>query len=62
MADSKMTRVAIYGCVSTKDQHCSNQIDVLTQWCERQGGHWITKVYKDAGISGPNRRDKRPGA
>jgi DNA invertase Pin-like site-specific DNA recombinase len=60
MADSKATRVAIYARVSTKDQHCKNQIDVLTQWCERQG-HRVTKVYTDAGISGTKRRDKRPG-
>src|SRR5690348_13475914 len=58
--DTKATRVAIYARVSTKDQHCTNQIDVLTQWCERQG-HCITKVYTDAGISGSKRRDKRPG-
>src|SRR5688572_4681622 len=60
MADPKATRVAIYARVSTKDQHCANQIDVLTQWCQRQG-HRITKVYTDAGISGTKRRDKRPG-
>jgi len=55
-----MTRVAIYARVSTKDQHCQNQIDVLTQWCQRQG-HRITKIYLDEGISGAKRRDKRPG-
>jgi DNA invertase Pin-like site-specific DNA recombinase len=60
MHETKQTRVAIYARVSTKDQHCANQIDVLTQWCERQG-HRITKVYTDAGISGTKRRDKRPG-
>lgn len=60
MTDSKTTRVAIYARVSTKDQHCTNQIDVLTQWCQRQG-HRITKVYTDAGISGSKRRDARPG-
>ena len=60
MNEPKATRVAIYARVSTKDQHCTNQIDVLTQWCERQG-HRITKVYVDAGISGTTRRDKRPG-
>ena len=60
MTDSRATRVAIYARVSTKDQHCTNQIDVLTQWCQRQG-HRITKVYTDAGISGSKRRDKRPG-
>lgn len=59
MPEPKVTRVAIYARVSTKDQHCKNQIDVLTQWCERQG-HRITKVYTDAGISGSKRRDKRP--
>jgi DNA invertase Pin-like site-specific DNA recombinase len=60
VSESKTTRVAIYVRVSTKDQHCTNQIDVLTQWCERQG-HRITKVYTDAGVSGSKRRDKRPG-
>jgi DNA invertase Pin-like site-specific DNA recombinase len=58
--ERKATRVAIYARVSTKDQHCSNQIDVLTEWCELQG-HRVTKVYTDAGISGTKRRDKRPG-
>lgn len=60
MNDSKATRVAIYARVSTKDQHCTNQIEVLTKWCQRQG-HRITKVYTDAGISGSKRRDARPG-
>ena len=60
MADSKVTRVAIYARMSTKDQHCANQINVLTQWCQRQG-HRITTVYTDDGISGSKRRDKRPG-
>jgi len=60
VTDSKATRVAIYTRVSTKDQHCANQVDVLTEWCRRQG-HRITKVYIDAGVSGTKRRDKRPG-
>jgi DNA invertase Pin-like site-specific DNA recombinase len=55
----KATRVAIYARVSTKDQHCTNQIDVLTEWCRRQGHH-VKRVYTDAGISGSKRRDKRP--
>jgi DNA invertase Pin-like site-specific DNA recombinase len=60
MTEVKQTRVAIYARVSTKDQHCANQIDVLTEWCQRQG-HRITNVYTDEGISGSKRRDKRPG-
>jgi DNA invertase Pin-like site-specific DNA recombinase len=60
MSEPKEIRVAIYARVSTKDQHCTNQIAVLTQWCQRQG-HRITKVYTDAGISGTKRRSKRPG-
>lgn len=60
MNEPKATRVAIYARVSTKDQHCTNQIDVLTQWCQRQG-HSITNVYVDTGISGSERRDKRSG-
>ena len=55
----RCSAVAIYARVSTKDQHCTNQIDLLTQWCQRQG-HRITKIYTDAGINVTTRRRWAP--
>jgi DNA invertase Pin-like site-specific DNA recombinase len=57
---TKTKQVALYVRVSTNGQTVENQRRELTQWAER-AGHEVVKVYQDAGISGANRRDKRPG-
>jgi DNA invertase Pin-like site-specific DNA recombinase len=55
-----MARVAIYTRVSTDGQTTANQRLELAAWAERCG-HTVVGVYEDAGISGANGRDKRPG-
>jgi DNA invertase Pin-like site-specific DNA recombinase len=55
-----MARVAIYTRVSTDGQTTANQKLELTAWAERCG-HEVISTYEDAGISGTNGRDKRPG-
>jgi DNA invertase Pin-like site-specific DNA recombinase len=55
-----MARVAIYTRVSTDGQTTANQKLELTAWAERCG-HEVVGTYEDAGISGANGRDKRPG-
>jgi len=54
-----MTKVAIYGRVSTSDQTSDNQILLLREIVERSG--WdLVDTYIDNGISGAKGRDKRP--
>ncbi len=56
----KTKRVALYLRVSTKEQTTDNQRHELEQVAERAG--WdIVAVFEDAGISGANGREKRPG-
>jgi DNA invertase Pin-like site-specific DNA recombinase len=55
-----MARVAIYTRVSTDGQTTANQLLELSAWAERCG-HTVVGTYEDAGISGANGRDKRPG-
>src|SRR3954447_865069 len=55
-----MKRVAIYLRVSTSKQDTDNQRRELEAVAARSGWH-VVKVYEDAGISGANGRDKRPG-
>ena len=53
-------RVAFYLRVSTDEQTTDNQRRELEQVAERSG--WdVVEVYEDAGISGANGREKRPG-
>ena len=52
--------VALYLRVSTDDQTVENQRQALTEACERRGWR-VEAEYVDAGISGANGRDKRPG-
>ena len=53
-------RAALYVRVSTDHQSVDNQIQELGQIAERRG--WIVvATYRDAGISGAEGRDKRPG-
>lgn len=53
-------RVAIYLRVSTSKQDTDNQLRELSAVADRSGWE-IWKVYEDAGISGAEGRDKRPG-
>src|SRR5450432_3747008 len=55
-----MKRVAIYLRVSTSKQDTDNQRRELEAVAARSGWH-VERVYEDAGISGANGRDKRPG-
>jgi DNA invertase Pin-like site-specific DNA recombinase len=56
----KGKRAALYLRVSTDGQTTENQRLALEAVAERRG--WtITGCYQDAGISGANGRDKRPG-
>src|SRR2546425_4276588 len=53
-------RVALYLRVSTDGQTVANQEQALREVAERHGWN-IVAVFKDAGISGKNGREKRPG-
>jgi DNA invertase Pin-like site-specific DNA recombinase len=55
-----MKRVAIYLRVSTSKQDTDNQRRELEAVAKRSGWE-VVKVYQDAGISGAQGRDKRPG-
>jgi DNA invertase Pin-like site-specific DNA recombinase len=55
-----MKRVAIYLRVSTSKQETSNQRLELEAVAERSGWQ-VVRVFEDAGISGAEGRDKRPG-
>jgi len=55
-----MKRVAIYLRVSTSKQDTDNQRRELEAVAERSGWQ-VAKIYEDAGISGAQGRDKRPG-
>jgi DNA invertase Pin-like site-specific DNA recombinase len=54
-----MKRIALYLRVSTGDQTIENQERDLREAAERRGWE-IAQVYRDEGISGAKRRDKRP--
>jgi DNA invertase Pin-like site-specific DNA recombinase len=54
-----MKRAVLYLRVSTIDQTTANQERELREVATRMGCE-IVKVYKDHGISGAKRRDKRP--
>src|SRR5437870_1537825 len=57
---SAAKRVALYLRVSTDGQTVANQEQALRETADRHG--WsVVAVYKDAGISGKNGREKRPG-
>lgn len=59
-ADQKnKKRVALYLRVSTDEQNTDNQEHELREVAARAGWH-ITRIYRDAGISGAKGRDKRP--
>ena len=53
-------RVAFYLRVSTGEQTTENQRRELEQVAKRSGWQ-VVEVYEDAGISGANGREKRPG-
>ena len=53
-------RAAIYVRVSTDKQTVENQIRELRQIAERRGWEVVEK-YRDAGISGAEGRENRPG-
>jgi DNA invertase Pin-like site-specific DNA recombinase len=53
-------RAAIYTRVSTDKQTIENQLRSLREIAQRRGWE-IVGEYKDAGISGANGRDQRPG-
>ena len=53
-------RVGIYLRVSTDGQTTQNQRRELEAAADRSGWE-VVAVYEDAGISGSNGRDKRPG-
>jgi DNA invertase Pin-like site-specific DNA recombinase len=55
-----VTTVALYLRVSTDDQTVENQRRELLAAAERRGWQ-VAAEYVDAGISGANGRDKRPG-
>jgi DNA invertase Pin-like site-specific DNA recombinase len=53
----KRTRVGLYARVSTKDQHCSQQLQELRAYAEARG--WDAQgEYVDRGVSGA--KDSRP--
>ena len=54
-----MKRVVIYSRVSTTDQTCENQINLLQSIVDQNGWELID-TYIDQGISGSKGRDKRP--
>ena len=60
MSPKKPKRVAIYLRVSTSEQTTRNQRRELHAVAERHGWE-IVATYEDAGVSGANGRDKRPG-
>ena len=49
-------RAAIYGRVSTLDQHVENQLTELRAHCDRRG--WTVTEFVDRGVSGA--KDRRP--
>ena len=54
-----MKRVVIYSRVSTSDQTCDNQLNLLNSLID-QNGWKLVDSYIDQGISGSKGRDKRP--
>lgn len=60
MSPKRPKRVALYLRVSTSEQTTRNQRRELQAVAERHGWH-IVATYEDAGVSGANGRDKRPG-
>jgi DNA invertase Pin-like site-specific DNA recombinase len=60
MSPKKPKRVALYLRVSTSEQTTRNQRRELHAVAERHGWE-IVATYEDAGVSGANGRDKRPG-
>ena len=54
-----MSRVVIYGRVSTNDQTTDNQIYKLKEIIENRNWN-LVDTYTDEGISGSKGRDKRP--
>ena len=54
-----MEKVVIYSRVSTTQQTCENQINLLNEIVERNGWNLIDN-YVDEGVSGSKGRDKRP--
>ena len=53
-----MENVVIYSRVSTKDQNCENQIELLTKIINQNGWNLID-TYVDEGISGSKGRESR---
>jgi DNA invertase Pin-like site-specific DNA recombinase len=60
MGSSEPKRVALYLRVSTTGQTTTNQRRDLETAAARHGWN-VVAVYQDAGISGANGREKRPG-
>jgi DNA invertase Pin-like site-specific DNA recombinase len=60
MSPKKPKRVALYLRVSTSEQTTRNQRRELHAVAERHNWHVVT-TFEDAGISGAEGRDKRPG-
>jgi predicted site-specific integrase-resolvase len=60
MSPKRPKRVALYLRVSTSEQTTRNQRRELHAIAERHGWH-VVATYEDAGVSGANGRDKRPG-
>ena len=54
-----MSRVVIYGRVSTNDQTTDNQIYKLKEIIENRNWN-LVDTYTDEGISGSKDRNKRP--
>lgn len=54
-----MKKVALYSRVSTAEQTCENQINLLSSLVN-QNGWELVDTYIDQGISGSKGRDKRP--
>src|SRR5215813_6306351 len=57
---TKTKRAALYTRVSTDRQTVENQISELRQVAKRRGWE-VVEIYRDAGISGAQGRDQRPG-
>ena len=53
-----MEKVVIYSRVSTKDQNCENQIQLLRQIVEQNNWN-LVDLYVDVGISGSKGRESR---
>ena len=53
-----MENVVIYSRVSTKDQNCENQVELLTKIINQNGWNLID-TYVDEGISGSKGRESR---